>query len=49
MDEEIKEEEALLFLQLRRRRRRQKRKIKRKKPRFWVRDIFRQKEQIWRI
>ena len=45
MNENITEEEVLLFLLLRRRRRRQKRKTKGKKPKFWVRDIFRQREQ----
>ena len=45
MDEDITEEDMLLFLLLRRHCRRQKRKTKHKKPRFWVRDIFRQIEQ----
>ena len=44
MDEGITGEEAL-FLLLTRRLRRQKRKKKRKKLRFWVRGIFRQREQ----
>ena len=35
----------MLFLLLGRRRREQSRKKKREKPRFWVRDIFRQREQ----
>ena len=42
---DIEEEEVLLFLLLRGRRREQKRKKKREKPRFWVRDIFCQREQ----
>ena len=45
MDEDIIEEDMLLFLLLRRHCRRQKRKTKHKKPKFWVRDIFRQIEQ----
>ena len=45
MDEDITEEDMLLFLLLRRHCRRQKRKTKHKKPKFWVRDIFRQIEQ----
>ena len=45
MNEDTPEEEALLFLLLQRCRRRQKRKTKRWKPRFCVRDIFRQREQ----
>ena len=45
MDEDITEEEVLLFLLLRRRCRVQKHRIKCKKPRFWVRDIFCQREQ----
>ena len=42
---DIAEEEVLLFLLLRMRRREQKRKKKREKSRFWVRHIFRQREQ----
>ena len=45
MDEDITEKEALLLLLLQMCRRRQKHKTKRKKPRFWVRDIFREREQ----
>ena len=45
MDGDILEVELLLFLSLRRFSRRQKPKKKRKKPRFWVRDIFRKREQ----
>ena len=44
-EEEEEEEEALLFLLLRRRCIGQKRKKKSKNPRFWVRDVFRQREQ----
>ena len=40
MDEDIAEEEALLFLLLRKRCKGQNRKKKCKKPRFWVRDMF---------
>ena len=45
MHEAITEEVALLIFLLPKRRRRKKRKTKRKKPRFWVRDVFRQREQ----
>ena len=43
MDENIAEEKALLFLLLRRYCRVRKKKFK--KPTFWVRDVFRQREQ----
>ena len=47
MDENIAEEKALLFLLLRRHCRVHKKKVK--KPTFWVRDIFRQRENILEI
>ena len=45
MDEDIAEKEALLFLLLWRCRLGQRRKNNRKNPRFWFRDIFRQRNQ----
>ena len=45
MDKEIAEEEEALLLLLPRRRTGQKRKKKHKKPRFWVRDNFRPRQQ----
>ena len=45
MNEDIAEEEALLFLLLRRRCREQKRNKERTKPTFWVRDIFCERKQ----
>ena len=45
MDEDIADEEALLFLSLRRHHRGQKPKKLCKKPRFWARDIFGQMKQ----
>ena len=49
MDEDIAEEEALLFFLLRRHDRGQKPKKLCKKPRFWVRDIFGQRVQYGEI
>ena len=45
MDEDINEDKVLLFLLLQRRRRKLKCRSKRRKSRFWVRDIFRQREK----
>ena len=45
MDEDIADEEALLFFLLRRHHRGQKPKKLCKKPRFWARDIFGQMKQ----